>query len=51
MDEYRNTLRSAIDAACADDMQALLIAKWLLSSLKSQILAVPMDPGVVVTLH
>ena len=49
MDEYRNALMSAVDAACPGDMQALLIAQWLLSSLKPQILAVPSDAGDVMS--
>lgn len=35
MDEYRNTLMSAVEAACQGDLQALLIAQWMLSSLRS----------------
>lgn len=35
MDEYRNTLMSAVEAACHGDLQALLIAQWMLSSLRS----------------
>lgn len=43
MDEYRNTLMSAVDAACRGDLQALLIAQWMLSSLRSGMATVAAD--------
>lgn len=43
MDEYRKTLISAVDAAFGGDLQALLIAQWMLSSLRSGMVAVSAD--------
>lgn len=43
MDEYRNTLMSAVDAACHGDLQALLIAEWMLSSLRSGMVTAAAD--------
>lgn len=43
MDEYRKTLISAVDAACRGDLQALLIAQWMLGSLRSGIATVSAD--------
>jgi hypothetical protein len=37
MDEYRATLASAVDAACDGDLQALLMAQWLLASLHARV--------------
>jgi hypothetical protein len=46
MDEYRETLISAVDAACRGDLQALLIAQWMLSALRSRTGAACSDDGV-----
>jgi hypothetical protein len=35
MDELSHTLHAAVDAALAGDLQALLIAQWLLSELRT----------------
>lgn len=43
MDEYRKTLISAVDAAFGGDLQALLIAQWMLVSLRSGMVAVSAD--------
>lgn len=37
MDEYRTTLAAAVDAACAGDLQALLVAQWMLSALRARL--------------
>ena len=34
MDEYKDTLRAAIDAAAGGDLQALYVARWLLTELE-----------------
>ena len=45
MDEYRKTLMSAVDAACRGDLQALLIAQWMLGSLRPQICGLCTEPA------
>ena len=42
-DEYRDTLMSAVDAACRGDLQALLIAQWMLGSLRSRMATIAAD--------
>lgn len=36
MDEYASTLRQAVDAALAGDLEALYVAQWMLSVLRNQ---------------
>jgi hypothetical protein len=45
MDEYRETLLSAVDAACAGDLQALLVAQWMLSTLRAEAAGTGVGPG------
>lgn len=46
MDEYHKTLMSAVDAACRGDLQALLIARWMLGALRFRMGAACSDDGV-----
>lgn len=49
MDEYRKTLISAVDAACEGDLQALLIAQWMLDSLRPRLCRPDAEPAAALT--
>jgi len=44
MDEYMKTLHDAVDAAASGDRQALYVAQWLLTNLRTRVDADPPQP-------